>query len=189
MKGVKGPPIRPVVNGKAGPNAGLANLISRILRPLRKQVVRNTGNEVISTEELLRWIEEYNKERERKNRELEEEEIGGARAPRRYIARGCKQMQGEQIVVGSMDVKSLYPSCKAKQTGEHIIEFFKNTDLTFNGVHVNSIVKYLALTGFKGEGGLEDYIPKPKGTTTLNSWLKTEGPNQLRDPEKEICLA
>ena len=119
----EGPPSRPLVNGKVGPNCGLANLISRILRPLRKQVVERTGNEVISTEELLRWIEEYNKERERKNRELAEEEIGGDRAPRRYIARGCKHMEGEQMVVGSMDVKSLYPSCKAKQMGEHIIEW------------------------------------------------------------------
>ena len=98
-------------------------------------------------------------------------------------------MQGETLIVGSLDVKSLYPSCKAKQTGEYIVEFFKKTDLSFHGVNSNAIVKYLALTGFKGEGGLSDYIPRPKGTTTLKSWLKTESPNQFNDPVKEICLA
>ena len=140
---------------------------------------------------MLRWIEEFNLEQEvdrggEGGRGSSEEE---PRPQRRYIARGCKQIQGENLIVGSLDVKSLYPSCKAKQTGEYIVEFFKQTDLSFNGVNLNAIVRYLALTGFKGEGGLNDYIPKPKGTTTLNSWLKTESPNQFREPIKEICLA
>ena len=34
-----------------------------------------------------------------------------------------------------------------------------------------------------------DYIPRPKGTTSLNSWLRTESLNQFKDPEKDICLA
>ena len=70
-------------------------------------------------------------------------------------------MQGETLIVGSLDVKSLYPSCKAKQTGEYIIEFFKQTDLSFHGVNLKAAVRYLALTGFKWEGGLMDYIPRP----------------------------
>ena len=98
-------------------------------------------------------------------------------------------MQGEQMVIGSLDVKSLYPSCKAKQMGEHIIQFFKDLDISFQGLNLKAIVRYLALTGFQGENGLEDYIPVPKGTTTLNSWLVMESPNQFRDPVKEICLA
>ena len=55
-------------------------------------------------------------------------------------ASGCKQMQGKTLIVGSLDVKSLYPSCKAKQTGEYIVEFFNQTDLSFNRVNLNAIV-------------------------------------------------
>ena len=72
---VEGPPTRPLVNGKVGANAGLGNLVSRILRPLRKEVVGKGQSEVVSTEELLRWIEEFNKEQEA-------EEGGGRGRPR-----------------------------------------------------------------------------------------------------------
>ena len=144
----EGPPTRPVVNGKAGPNCGLANLVSRILRPIRKKVVAESENEVVSTEELLRWIEEFNLDRRRKEAEAGGEEETN-RTTRRSLARSCKTMQGEQMVIGSLYVKSLYPSCKAKQMGEHIIQFFKDIDISFQGVNLNAIVKYLALMGFK----------------------------------------
>ena len=67
---VEGPPTRPLVNGKQGANAGLGNLVSRILRPLRKEAVKNGESEVVSTEELLRWIEEFKKEREERGGEF-----------------------------------------------------------------------------------------------------------------------
>ena len=88
-----------------------------------------------------------------------------------------------------MDVKSLYPSCKSREIGEHIKGFFNQTCLSFEGINLNAVVKYLSLTGFKGPSVLQDYIPRAKGTTTLNCWLKTEKPGQFHDPVKEIGLA
>ena len=114
---------------------------------------------------------------------------GGGNRSREFRPRGCKQMQGETLIIGSMDVKSLYPSCKSKGIGEHIVGFFGETGLTFEGVNLKAVVRYLSLTGFKGPSDLEDYIPRAKGTTTLNSWLTTESPDQFYDPVKEICLA
>ena len=86
----EGPPTRPLVNGKVGPNHSLGNLVSRILRPLRKEAVEGMGTEVVSTEELLRTIEDFNKGREGG----EGGGVGGSNRTREYRARGCKQMQG-----------------------------------------------------------------------------------------------
>ena len=55
-----GPPTHPIINAKLGPNAGMGNLISRIIRPLRKEI-NNIGTTLASTEELLRAIENFNR--------------------------------------------------------------------------------------------------------------------------------
>ena len=50
---ILGPKSRLLVNGKRGPNAGLANLCTRILRPIRSEAVDREETEVCSTKELL----------------------------------------------------------------------------------------------------------------------------------------
>ena len=74
---IGGPPLRPLMNGKIGPNAPLANLIARVLRPIRSDIQDNLINtEVLSTEEVLYFIHKFN---------VKEKEMGRLNLPR-----GCK---------------------------------------------------------------------------------------------------
>ena len=57
---VKGPPLRAVVDGKVGPNAPLANLMARVLRPVRFGMHSNVKTEILSTEEALHLIQKFN---------------------------------------------------------------------------------------------------------------------------------
>ena len=57
---VLGPPLRPVVDGKTGPNAPLANLMARLLRPVRFGLHNKIPTEIISTEEALHHLQNFN---------------------------------------------------------------------------------------------------------------------------------
>ena len=97
-------------------------------------------------------------------------------------------MVGERMVAGSLDVKSLYPQCKAKPMGQHIKEFFKRSRLDYQAINSKAMARYLALNG-TASNNLAKCIPMPEGTTTLNSWLTTETVAQFFGPEVESCLA
>ena len=47
-------------------------------------------------------------------------------------------------------------------------------------------MKYWAITGNAG-GELGDYIPTPKGTTTLHSLVTNEHPGQFHGAQKPAC--
>ena len=65
------------MNGKLGPNAPLANLLARVLRPVRSDLQEKLiTTEVLSTEEVLHYIEKFN---------IKEKEFGRPNLPR-----GCK---------------------------------------------------------------------------------------------------
>ena len=54
---VIGPALRPLINGRIGPNAVLANVLARFLRIVWSRLYEAGYNtEVISTEELLHYI-------------------------------------------------------------------------------------------------------------------------------------
>ena len=71
--------------------------------------------------------------------------------------------------------------------GEHIKRLLRDSNLNFESINLKALVRFLALKSCNT--GLEDYIPMPKGTTTLKSWLRTETNNQFRDPVLESCMA
>ena len=127
-----GPPTRPVVNAKQGPNVNLGNAITRVVRPLREEWNNNHNTEVVSTEELLRSFQDYNHNR------MDILQVRSQSGSRESFSRVCKQMQGDNIIIGSLDVKSLYPSCKAKSTGEHIKNFFKQSKLKYEAINKKS---------------------------------------------------
>ena len=108
---------------------------------------------------------------------------------RTTLPRTCKVMHGEEVVVGSLDVKSLYTMCKSRTMGEHIRTFFKQSKLRYEGVNCKSLVRYLALTHMRTNTQLDDFIPPPKGTTTMKSWLTTETDHQFNEAVVEGCLA
>ena len=75
---VKGPALRPLINGRIGPNAVLANVLARFLRTVRPGLYEAGYNtEVISTEELLHYIT------------LENEKLGDD-IQREQPRRGCR---------------------------------------------------------------------------------------------------
>ena len=57
---VSGPPLRPLCDGKVGPNAPLGNLLSKILQPYREDLNSKDYTEALSTEDLLRTVEDFN---------------------------------------------------------------------------------------------------------------------------------
>ena len=91
-----GPPLRPVADGKVGPNAPLANLMTRLLKPVREGIHKKVPTEILSTEEALHLIEKFNNE-------------VGDHVARVQPTRANKTppMQTGSIQVGSMDVTAL----------------------------------------------------------------------------------
>ena len=57
---VRGPPCRPLVNGKLGPNAPAANIQTRLLKSVRHGVAQIHDTEVLSSEELQHHIKNFN---------------------------------------------------------------------------------------------------------------------------------
>ena len=55
--------MRPLCDGKLGPNAPLGNLVSNLLRPVREKLDMKIGTELINTEELTQVIEQFNDEK------------------------------------------------------------------------------------------------------------------------------
>ena len=89
------------------------------------------------------------------------------------------QKQGD-LKVYSMDVSALYPSIQKDMASKAILEAVKLSNLEWKNLDFTKLVRYVALTvnreTLKGERLLE-VVPKPKNTTTLNSFI---------NPSKEI---
>ena len=108
-----GPPVRPLCNGNLGANAAVGLVTSMLIRPVRNDLNQLLGTSICSCEELLRGITDLNEEMQ-----LRLEEFKPSR-PERACKRGkCQDFQ--QVIIGSMDVKSLYPNCKLKEASTHI---------------------------------------------------------------------
>ena len=145
------------------------------MKPLRININSNINTEVISSEEVLGIIEDY---KATVTTETSQE------APR--LPRACKvsSIKSTTAVIGSMDVRSLYPSCKAKETGDHVKRLFRANTLNFEAINTQALLKYLSLTVNRTNTNLDDFIPIPKGTTTLKSWLREDNNSQFHPPTK-----
>ena len=99
-----GPPVRPFCNGKVGPNAPLANLISRLLKIVRSGIYKTYDTEVLSTEEVLGILEHFKWKKSQTGRR------------NKHIP-----IQNDQLIFGSMDVLPLYPSCRVAKSTKAII--------------------------------------------------------------------
>ena len=105
-----GYPMRVMMDGKKGPNGPLANIQSFILRPVRSALNDIVKTEVISTEELCFYLEQHNARIETEPRARVQPKRSSKNPP----------LQGQKYIVGSMDVKALYPNCKKDKTSEKI---------------------------------------------------------------------
>ena len=96
-----GPPLRPLCNGKVGPNAPLANILARLIKLVREGLHQTHSTEVLSTEEVLNPIQSLN------NSTLDRR-IPPTRSNK------IPSIQGTQLTIGSMDV-----SANLQDKGDH----------------------------------------------------------------------
>ena len=124
----EGPHKRPLCNGNVGANATMGYVSSILMRPLRADANRAQATSICSREELLHAITDVN------NRI---EEIVAAHEPARPT-RACKRnniQDFSKLVVGSMDVCSLYPNCRLKECCSYIKDTVKLGLTTYEGLY------------------------------------------------------
>ena len=114
-------PSRPICNASVSPNGQTSHLVSMILNHLADSY--DDGTECKSTEEMIAGMEEKVNNRD----------------------------DIEEMIIGSMDVKSLYPSLLANQSTKIVTEVFMETDLIIEGVDWSETGKYLAINLSKDE--------------------------------------
>ena len=172
----KGPPLRPLCDGKKGPNAPLANLLCRLLKSVRAGVSQTFNTEVLSTEELLHHVQSWNESMVRDRRQ--------SRRGLRPRPNRPPPLQTSDYSVGSMDVSALYPNCKVNLTSKSIIECFKSSGQIFNNIDREFLVKTVSvLTGGNCQiNSLNQFLQIPYRTTTLKSFLKRRSERQFRGP-------
>ena len=105
-----GPPTRPVCGATAAHNGKLSHLLSMVL----KEVKRLDNDSCESTEDILAEIQELN--------EKDSASIG----------------QNEKLVVGSLDVKALYPSIDVNFAAEVVAEELYRSDVKISEESVDT---------------------------------------------------
>ena len=136
---VLGPPTRPVCGASAAHNGKLSHLISMIL----KEVKREDESSCESTEDVLAAIETLNNE---------------------YCVENDRK-----LLVGSLDVKALYPSLDIPFAAETIGEEFVTSKVNFDrkSIDIYELGLYLVLTvenDILTTSGLKDYCPRRRNT-------------------------
>merc|ERR1711954_594491 len=90
------------------------------------------------------------------------------------LSRACRQpaIQSGNPVLGSMDVKALYPNCKFQGTMTAVSKASKVANLEFVGVNKWFLVRFVSILtrGKTDNQHVNRFLRKPKGRTTLNSW-------------------
>ena len=137
---------------------------------------REIQTSICSREELLRRVTDL-------NQMLPQilEELKPSRPARQCKKSTCQDV--DQVVIGSMDVCSLYPNCKLKEATKHIRAALTRVKTKHVNMDKRFLLKYLALTQGTTNTTLDKYIPTAKGTTTLHSLVFNETPNQFHEAE------
>ena len=137
------------------------------------------NTEVLSTEEVLRIIADFNSR--------------GIREHRKQPQRKNKtpSMQSEKLVIGSMDVSALYPNCKVAQTMKAIEEACQKSKIEYTEVDNWFLAKFVSVLT-RGDCGkhLNRFLQIPKQRTTLNSFMKRQSETQFLGPPRntgETC--
>ena len=87
-------------------------------------------------------------------------------------------------MIGSMDVKGLYPNCKKTTTQLRIEEAVKTCKLEFEEINTWYLIRFLSILckGKSGRQDLDRYLLTPKPRTTLNSWIRRKSDSQFNGP-------
>ena len=161
----KPPPLRPVCGCNVGPGTRLGELLCLVLERVADTV---TGKaEIASTEELCQKVNSLNKDMEEVD------------------------MSGKQLIVGSLDVKGLYPSLKVEKTCHIVGEMVNQSGITFE-VDQDSLGRYIRLAVDQvtiNKEGIDHLCPKRKvtrGTVPTISSKKYTGTKGLGPNQEEL---
>ena len=134
---IRGPPVRPVCGAVTAYNQRLSHLVSKILN----EVWRDEESVCLSTEEMMADI----------------------RSTNGVLSEGV----GDEVVVGSADVKALYPSLDVEFTVQKVCEVFIESGVSVEGVDVDELGLYLAVCRSEEElagAGVACFCPTRKSS-------------------------
>ena len=111
-----GPDLRPIMGAIVGPNIGLSELGSILVRKIAEHA--DIGLVATSTEEVLEKVEEYNKNRK-------------------------KNIKLRKVIIASMDIEKCYPNILSLPSAKIIRRMWVESDLEIEGIEVDFLCRYL----------------------------------------------
>ena len=132
---VKGPPVRPVCGAVSAYNKRLSHVVSKILH----EVWKEEGSVCISKEDMMAGIQKANEE--------------------------LRNNVDNEVIVGSADVKALYPSLDVDFTVDKVCEVFYGSYVRVEGVNIEELALYLCVSlkeDYLMEAGIARYCPTRK---------------------------
>ena len=112
-----GPDLRPIMGAIVGPNIGLSELGSMVVRKIAENA--DIGLVSTSTEEVINKIEVFNESRFRKN------------------------LKTKKIIIASMDVEKCYPNLLSLESAQIVRRMWEESLLVIEGIEVDNLCKYL----------------------------------------------
>ena len=135
------PATRPVCSGCTGFDVHFSNILSEFLEAIAN-AMRNSI-EVISSEDLISKINEYNEElAEEVKKEIEKSEDASRTCS--HPEPTSTKFEQEAVIIGA-DAKCLYPSLLGKHTGRIVREAAIKTDLKTEGINYKEMARYVAM--------------------------------------------
>ena len=206
------PPTRPVCGAVNGMNVHLSNIISTYLEAIADEM-ENTS-EVISTEDALSKLDEYNRRVDETADDVGEDEDDTETDEEEFLdleevieSQKGEIRQNKDVVICGSDVCSLFPSLPAKLTGDLVFEAALKSKIDYDGLNFKEIVTYLALNLTTEEmikAGIYNLLPRrkyrrgQKPTVTGDSAMSPESAHDhhwkyqrliFSDEEKKILFA
>ena len=114
-----GPDFRPIMGAVVGPNIGLSEVGSMIVRKIADHA--DEGLAAKSTEEVLNKFESFN------NRRLK------------------ISPKPKKLIISSMDIVKYYPSILSAQSAKIIRRMWEESDLIIEGIDYDKLVRYLGV--------------------------------------------
>ena len=112
-----GPDVRPIMGAIVGPNIGLSEIGSRIVRKIADNA--DTGLVSKSTEEVLNKFEMFNRRRLQSNPKL------------------------KKLSIASMDVEKYYPNIISDKSATIIRKMWEESEISIEGIDFDMLSKYL----------------------------------------------
>ena len=112
-----GPDLRPIMGAMVGPNIGLSEIGSILVRKIADNA--DEGHVAKSTEEVLHKFEMFNKRRLKINPKL------------------------KKLVIASMDIEKFYPNILSAKSAKIIRKMWEESELIIEGIDVDKLIRYL----------------------------------------------